>query len=427
MKNVLLLYDKFSTWERDYIKKELLDGIKFTTIDYGDHIREGVKDTVKIVSIIINNLKEIINTYKKTKKSYSLILVMSSQKYFKVFSEIVSFVKPDVFIYLSDEGIEDINSINSRFIDIAKNVKLILHQYNQYTVYKNNEAFIHIPTGYVSTMLDGVSFKDIKIKPMAKRKYIAAFVGQVKADRQEMLNEFNAKFDKTQLNFFTNHTTWYINELKILPKQVHEIYSDAKFIPIGRGFYSLDCYRINEAIVAGAIPVIVGQNSEINNTFWYQGRKLPAVFAKTWKEACIECEKLIKDANALQKKRDECVEWFKTYCAYVNSRIKDALSIDTESAKPASKKSGGVSNVYITDIINYDNAMVHAFRVLSISALIVVLVMLICKIIGVRTNDNHISVCAIELNKYKVEYIFQILRDQNWASYAIQFDETKAK
>ena len=46
--------------------------------------------------------------------------------------------------------------------------------------------------------------------------------------------------------------------------------------------------------------------------------------------------------------------------------------------------------MYATDIINYDNATAHTFRVLLITALIVVLVILICKMIGVCKNDKHI-------------------------------------
>ena len=46
-----------------------------------------------------------------------------------------------------------------------------------------------------------------------------------------------------------------------------ETYGGAIFVPIGRGFDTLDCYRIYEACAAGAIPIIVGTPAELTATF----------------------------------------------------------------------------------------------------------------------------------------------------------------
>merc|ERR1711862_141764 len=62
------------------------------------------------------------------------------------------------------------------------------------------------------------------------------------------------------------------------------IYRDAMFVPIGRGYVNLDCYRIYEAVVAGAIPVVVGPKEEILETFAGH-RDPPFVFAESWDAA----------------------------------------------------------------------------------------------------------------------------------------------
>jgi hypothetical protein len=43
----------------------------------------------------------------------------------------------------------------------------------------------------------------------------------------------------------------------LTPPQMLEIYKQSKFVVIGRGQANLDCFRIYEAIIAGALPVRV--------------------------------------------------------------------------------------------------------------------------------------------------------------------------
>ena len=57
------------------------------------------------------------------------------------------------------------------------------------------------------------------------------------------------------------------NNQTIKPYELFDLYRESLFVPIGRGNISLDCFRIYEAIVAGAIPVMCGTNQEIEMTF----------------------------------------------------------------------------------------------------------------------------------------------------------------
>ena len=317
MIDVLLLYDIRASWERDYIRNEHFSGLRIKFILFGNRH---------------NHLPRLIYKYKARRTA----LVVSSRSNYDLLDLVIT-VKPDIFVYLSDEDLgitepteEQLKSYNdtrSLLPNIAKYTKLILHQYNQYEIYKTNNKFIHIPTGYVTGMLGGISFKYTHVRPVSNRAYIAAFVGQIKSDRMDMMREFNLSFDNRKLNFITGETKWKINKLNISPKKLYSVYSDAIFVPVGRGQTSLSCFRVSEAFVCGAIPIVVGEDSEINNTFWFQGNKPPMITATSWKDACLKCKQLLNDKAALQQKQDECLDWFKKYNQYINTRVKETLRV----------------------------------------------------------------------------------------------------
>ncbi len=68
----------------------------------------------------------------------------------------------------------------------------------------------------------------------------------------------------------------------------------------------IDCFRIYEAIIAGAIPVIVADQREIDATFNYMYKNIAPphsmhiVTAANWMVAAERCKSLLADANGLQ-------------------------------------------------------------------------------------------------------------------------------
>ena len=47
----------------------------------------------------------------------------------------------------------------------------------------------------------------------------------------------------------------FIHDAGLSPIQMREIYLSSRFVVVGRGQSNLDCYRIYEAIICGAVPV----------------------------------------------------------------------------------------------------------------------------------------------------------------------------
>ena len=70
-------------------------------------------------------------------------------------------------------------------------------------------------------------------------------------------------------------------------------------MPVGRGNKSLDCFRLYEAIVAGAIPVICGPIEEINVTFNFNNENQYIITADTWDKAVLLCKELYNDKDKI--------------------------------------------------------------------------------------------------------------------------------
>jgi hypothetical protein len=124
--------------------------------------------------------------------------------------------------------------------------------------------------------------------------YKASFIGELKSDRFEMLGAFEESFLKDELFFRGTRNSWELPTLQYSPSATNEIYSDSIFVPIGRGNESLDCFRFYEAIVSGAIPVIVGDINEINMTFQYEGYMPSFLYTNNWTDAASACKHAIK-------------------------------------------------------------------------------------------------------------------------------------
>lgn len=249
-----VFYDRKLTWERDFVEVDLL------------------QHKVALVEFVSSaDLKEV-----------------KGQLVFASFP-----VRDNKLVLMSDEA--------GRYAS----VKAALHQY------AHIKTGLQLPLGYVSGYLGGRSSLEVEVPPIEGRALDAAFVGQVngRPDRQSMLAAFEASDMTTE--FVTGQNTWSLETQKVTGPDLFKLYSSATFVPVGRGNIVLDCFRVYEAIVAGAIPVIVGSQAEVEETFSYGGHPLPAIFYRTWTEAAAGCRERLKDLAALQRKQDELRAWWR--------------------------------------------------------------------------------------------------------------------
>lgn len=212
------------------------------------------------------------------------------------YNEILSIVqktKPKIIVCLSDELIaEDLQQFNQ----LGDYCELFLRQYHhpQYTYTPNT---IHIPLGYTNGCKVFEEPKELNW----------SFLGEIKTDRQEMIDTFRS---------IPKHFVG-----KSLSKDLMcKIYSKSIFVPCGRGNSSLDCFRLYEASMNGAIPVVVGCQDEIECTFKYEENP-PWVFAETWDDALDKCKLILERPidNTL------VLNWWKNRIDRIKTKVLEVL------------------------------------------------------------------------------------------------------
>ena len=259
--NPKVYFHKRCTWESDYLKNEIFQDYEFVYFDDIDKIDINQNDIL------------IVNTI--TKK------------------DVLNKIDARLVVYLSDECKEN------EFQPDEK--QTIFKQYNFFT---ENKSVFQIPLGYAKGYLSN----QLPLKPMNIRKYNIAFIGEMKENRWDMLNVF-----QREQNAFIQQVknTWNIDTLPMSPSKTYEIYSDSKFVLCGRGNATLDSFRIYEAIVAGAIPIVVGERQEYVDTFWYDGDIPLVLFAPTWEDAYTKYLDILTDNNYLDSIQSGLLSWWK--------------------------------------------------------------------------------------------------------------------
>lgn len=293
-----LLYTEYSLWELDFIKNELFDTIQ---LDIEILNRTLFKQLLER-SDIINNA----------------ILVANDQYQFNDIVDVVKHIKPIAIFYLSDEVGQQ-----PRITELDQYTKVFFRQYNHkhYTYSHNN---FQIPLGYAATFMSGKKSLPIPRKLIKDREINCSFIGSMKSDRSHMATIIKNHITNTNILFVNNN--WNIDTLTYSPESCYTLYNNSIFVTNGRGNCSLDCFRIYEAIIAGAIPVIVGSVDEINATFHYNNDVPPLIHDTSWEKVIMKCRDLLLDKDVLQKIQDDLFIWWKRQIEFVQSRILEASS-----------------------------------------------------------------------------------------------------
>jgi hypothetical protein len=152
---------------------------------------------------------------------------------------------------------------------------------------------LQLPTGYMTGMLrspmdnqqhhpsTAYTLWSLSV-PTARRKYKWAFIGTIKRDRSYAVSTFTSWTSAP--HFLTNKT--------VSPWDMGQIYNNTVFVIVGAGWISLDCFRIYESIIAGAIPLVVGSPDQINHLFHFNGDVMPLLTADTWDKMLVICQSM---------------------------------------------------------------------------------------------------------------------------------------
>lgn len=288
MKILFVELKKETLWEYDFIHNEILSDYNnkidyFLTLHQINHLND-------TFDILVYSCRDQNNYPWGIMPSYDQIL------------KCVKITKPKIIIQLSDEFyFEDLQEHNQ----LGNYCELFLrqHHFSNYTYTPNT---INIPLGY------GTGISPPKLIPnMTERYYSWTHVGELKTDRYEMIEHFK--------NIYPHYQVCGISKSDMI-----DLYLNSIFVPCGRGNSSLNCFRLYEASMCGAIPIVVGPKEEIDVTFKYENNP-PWLFFETWDQAFDECLKLLEDPDKLQKIQDEILIWWDNRVSNVRSRVRNHL------------------------------------------------------------------------------------------------------
>jgi len=219
----------------------------------------------------------------------------------------VKLAKPKIIVQLSEECASEhleIHNLLSNYCNL-----LLRHHRHGSQLYTYNSRVEAIPLGY----LNGFKYF-VDIKEPSSRKYNWAWCGHLKNDRVEMIH-----------HFWRIWSNIVVTSANLPTSEVSDIYSNSIFVPCGRGNFSLDCWRIYEAIVSGAIPVVVGSEQEIIDTFTFFEELPPFIFSDNWSNAVSYCQSIQSNADELLSHQTKVIDWWNRTITKIQARIKIAL------------------------------------------------------------------------------------------------------
>lgn len=304
---MIVLYPSISLWEFSYIKNEFLNNFENINYYYYDNYL-----ITQSLELLIKN-----NTNNKIIFIFSTNSIKTNIDYINLI-KLIDFLKPKTIISLSDEY-----GINSDTI-FSDKTNLFLYSYHHNNYIFSNKDY-QIPLGYVTNYLEDKNFTEIQntLKKIIDRKYNCSFIGQLKNDRVEMINTFKENMSKCNIIEVLN--SWNLNEQVVKPNELFSIYNNSIFVLIGRGNKSLNCFRVYEAISAGAIPLIVGNTNEIKSTFKFNEDAPDLLYDESWELLVNKCNKLLEKKEELQKIQENNISWWNRKINFINNLIKESL------------------------------------------------------------------------------------------------------
>lgn len=173
---------------------------------------------------------------------------------------------------------------------------------------------VQLPLGFMNGAFEESPWKQAIIS--AKKRFLPwAFVGNIKQDRLLMIQQFSKYLPSGQA----------LTDGSVTPAKMIEIYRKSVFVPNGRGQVSLDCFRIYEAMFAGAIPVIVASSREFERTFSYNDDPPPILVFRSWEEAAQTCAKYLENAERLRSLMYRNVAWIRSKISFIRRLIANSL------------------------------------------------------------------------------------------------------
>lgn len=203
--------------------------------------------------------------------------------------------------------------------EFYNNFKLVLRQYACWDHYKKtyNASVMCIPLGYNKEMLPqnttSILVAQNHLKKIKERMWAWAFAGTLKQNRKAGIDAFSDVLPNPHQHQFRTSA-------------LHTLYGMSHFVLSGRGNMNIDCFRIYEAALEGAIPVIECDASAFYAAFaHYTTKPTDFVWAPTWGEAKKEVKSLLANQFALKNKHIGILRWWVREVSTIANAVQHAL------------------------------------------------------------------------------------------------------
>eukprot|EP00466_Bigelowiella_natans_P018529 jgi/Bigna1/143179/aug1.76_g17887 len=272
----------------------------------GDFIKELMSDVKSYVYCYGLNITQL--AYERTRIRTPLVLIASQSgrlSNWLISPEVAMLLKPSLLIHLSEEWGAHYFGGHDFYATMHSYGGRVMRQY-QFPELKYTSSFLqYLPLGYNTEMLGGrdsceVAKESAKIRS-EDRKYSWGFIGSEKTDRVHMIETFKKSLSGMPMLSTINRTQH--SQGKLSRSDTFKAYRKVIIAPNGRGNAVLDCFRLYETGIAGAIPMIVGSDDEINNLLSGQLNP-PWLVAKTWEEAAQKAQELIDEPWRVDRIRE---------------------------------------------------------------------------------------------------------------------------
>jgi len=362
---VVLWATTFLCWETDYLLEI------FSPDDGFEHLEWDGKSLPP--AIVPSRIRALV---------YNIQNAGKDATYQEVRSLLVSFPSINVLVHLSDEW--QGSSKKWRYgegIELYRlHPQLVLRQYSPFSyeadLQHNMSKVMTLPLGYMRGMLFpytnrthlGKKEPPPRIPFHQRRSRVDGSVVVLKTSTDVALytatiRSSDRRYNWSHVGELGGHgdrqkamhifSTWDSHKRgKMHKEEMFELYTQSKFVPVGRGQKNLDCFRLYEAIMAGAVPVIVGDAAEVNSTFDYHGPALashrkgyspeivglerpPVLYATTWEAALAEAVAMSDDE--IDRRRLAQSQWYASRMARLKMHVLEATGASLFQSAAARK------------------------------------------------------------------------------------------
>lgn len=210
--------------------------------------------------------------------------------------------------------------------------RLVLRQWTCWRAYQSeydrNRMVAAIPLGFNSKLAAyfdpnassslhaaAITLRSLRSAPL-QQEFTWSLPGRIKTDRQMAIDTFEARLaGQANVHGLRSH------------KETLSIMRASHFVLSGRGNVALDCFRLYEASIMGAIPVLATTRAEYNSSFGRFCHSPPWIRGESWADAAMIVAELLRNKTAVRRRQLAVVEWWIRELQCARNKVGTALGI----------------------------------------------------------------------------------------------------